>query len=572
MAEHKILPDEPSTNPALGFGPAAQALAEIISNSDPCFAVGVFGGWGSGKTTLMQTIQRQLSSSDSVVSAVFNAWRYQREPSLLVPLIDTVRGALAKWSAERDPRTRRRTKRATERIAHVVRGLATGLTGEIGVPGAAKIGYDFSKAMDALAIDRDPDRPQSLYAAAFEELSEAIAEFRRGGVDRIVVFVDDLDRCLPGNALAVLESMKLFFDFPGVIFVAGLDEGVIQRALQTHFFGFAEAAPISADNESISGASRQAPEQRYIDKIFQVPYRLPPASKDDLAELLESMYRQADLPPEQLADFKKHAEPHLNYLAVNRQVNPREVKRFLNTYSLQTRIRRDLDPDIVLALQVMAARSEWRLFYLAILTSPSDFIDALKAYKAAQDSAFEAVAPELNDIPADLRDYLRSNLIEPLAQCKSLEPYLSSLRSTGVAAQTIINADRSNYAENVITTLRAGLPSDWVIVREPQTPSYRFDGMVTGPSHKQIVVEAFFNPRFTGYEFSRAIKSARQSQQLRVDAVLVVAASRNASGFRRLKEEFSRQDLPNEILEWDPGKPSMTLIKALNDLIAKLQT
>jgi predicted KAP-like P-loop ATPase len=41
-------------------------------------------------------------------------------------------------------------------------------------------------------------------------------------VAKIVIFVDDLDRCLPDNALDVIESMKLFFDLPGFVFVVGL--------------------------------------------------------------------------------------------------------------------------------------------------------------------------------------------------------------------------------------------------------------------------------------------------------------------------------------------------------------
>ena len=59
--------------------------------------------------------------------------------------------------------------------------------------------------------------------AASKDLADA-------SVTRIVVFVDDLDGCLPTNALDVLESMKLFFDLPGFIFVVGLDESVIDRA------------------------------------------------------------------------------------------------------------------------------------------------------------------------------------------------------------------------------------------------------------------------------------------------------------------------------------------------------
>jgi len=52
LSDYKIILDSPSGNPALGFDQAAEALKEIIESSRPQFAVGIFGTWGSGKTTL----------------------------------------------------------------------------------------------------------------------------------------------------------------------------------------------------------------------------------------------------------------------------------------------------------------------------------------------------------------------------------------------------------------------------------------------------------------------------------------------------------------------------------------
>jgi len=99
----KILIDSPSREPKLRFDETASALAQIIRESPPRFAVGIFGDWGSGKTTLMDQIRRKLGKT--VVPVEFNAWRYEREPQLLIPLLDTVRGDLLAWSAEQDADT-----------------------------------------------------------------------------------------------------------------------------------------------------------------------------------------------------------------------------------------------------------------------------------------------------------------------------------------------------------------------------------------------------------------------------------------------------------------------------------
>lgn len=439
----KILVDAPSVAPALGFDRTARALAQIITDSDPRFAIGLFGGWGSGKTTLMQAIQAQLPPDSVVVE--FNAWRFEREPQLLVPLIDTVRAALVSWSTTRDTSTQKRIRGVTIRIARVVRGLAAGLSGEVGVPGAVKVKYDVGKAMDVFEGGSDPDQPQSLYFAAFQELSLAFEELGDGGVRRVVVFVDDLDRCLPANALDVLESMKLFFDLPGFVFVVGLDEGVVQRAVRARFFEGADAAKTPGTDATGGGpgpASIPELERDYIEKIFQVPYRLPPMVAEQLEALLETMYLEANLPATQLNDFRQRVAPYLSHIAVERQVNPRQVKRFLNTYTLQTLVRPGLDRDVVLALQTLIFRYEWRPLYDAILTDSLLFIDALTRYRDGEDSAFEDLSPELRVLPADLGEFLRSDFAEALRLHSSLDSYLSSLESTSTSPPWLSDAYR----------------------------------------------------------------------------------------------------------------------------------
>ena len=156
----KILLDMPSREPALGFDRTARAPADVITESNPRFAIGIFGGWGSGKTTLMQAIQSQLSSDNVVVE--FNAWRFEREPILLVPLIDTVRAALAKWSMARDTETRERIRGVLLKVGRVARGLAVGLSGEIGIPGAVKIHYDAGKALEDFVAWRQRSGPAAI--------------------------------------------------------------------------------------------------------------------------------------------------------------------------------------------------------------------------------------------------------------------------------------------------------------------------------------------------------------------------------------------------------------------------
>lgn len=430
-SSRRILLDSPTAKPALGFDGIGQAFATIISQSEPRFAVGIFGGWGSGKTTLMRTIKAHLPPGD-IVMVDFNAWRFEREPQLLIPLLDTIRGALVKWS-EQGHEGREKVRSIATRIGRVVRALASGLSAQVGLPGAVTVSYDAGAALAALSSPADPANSQSLYVAAFAELDAAFRELADdGGVSRVVVFVDDLDRCLPGNALQVLESIKLFFDLPGFIFVVGLDEDVVERAIRAKFVidGYQPAGP--GDQTTVGADQLPRLGREYVKKIFQVPYSLPPMLPRQLDDLLRSMYEEADVDDAQLADLTDRVHPYLGYVAVERRVNPREVKRFINAYTLQTMVRPDLDPDTVLALQTLAFRYDWETFYLAILGDSALFTDALRRYRKAggvDDSPFEDLVPELAEFPASLAGFLGSACATALTKHASLDTYLSSLQS-----------------------------------------------------------------------------------------------------------------------------------------------
>jgi KAP family P-loop domain len=451
VGSRQILLDSPTTEPALGYRGVGQAFASIISQSEPRFAIGIFGGWGSGKTTLMDAIRAALVE-DSLVSVAFNAWRFEREPQILVPLLDTIRSALVAWSESRDRNTREKIRSIANRIGRVVRALATGLSAEVGLPGAAKVSYDVGTALDALSAPGEPESAQSLYVAAFQELERAFAEFRTGGVRRVVVFVDDLDRCLPSNALDLLESMKLFFDLPGFVFVVGLDEDVVQRAIRAKFAELDRDLPTRDEQELIATSlTSQRLGREYIKKIFQVPYSLPAMMPQQLDDLLEAMYKEAGLRADQLSDLRKRVRPYLECVAIQRRVNPREVKRFINAYTLQTLVRPELDPGTVLALQTLLFRQDWNLLYNAIFTDSVFFVAALGSFRNGDDSAFRDLAPELSTLPLNLAAYLRSALAEPLTRPDSLDAYLSSVQSARGIVPWFLEAYRQ------ITSLRRQL-------------------------------------------------------------------------------------------------------------------
>ncbi len=462
-ADARIWLDIPTEKLALRFDDIASGLAEIIISSEPRFAVGIFGGWGSGKTTLMKAIRKKLEKyPENIVCVDFNAWRFEREPFLLVPLLDTIRGELADWATKEHagPDNARDAREAALRMARIVRGLAAGLNVEVGLPGAFKIGYDLDKGMKAMRPETatgtpQADQPQSLYFTAFTELAQAIKGLNE--VVSVVVFVDDLDRCLPGSALEVLESMKLFFDIPGFIFVAGLDERIVQQAVRAKLIGTGgvttgPSAGIDANSKVMRELVQEFREDReyrrklerdYLEKIFQVPYRLPQMTTRALDDLLKVMATE----PSAGASFDRDKmRTFLEYFAADGRIIPREVKRFLNTFILQM-ITHDDDfkPEIVLVLQVLAFRHDWRTLYDEILIDWQLFKQALREYQT-DDTAFGELSDDLRTLNPELERYLRSPELRSFAHDDTdLELYLSSLDSVGAGDPGLTEAYRALY-------------------------------------------------------------------------------------------------------------------------------
>ncbi len=418
--DFKVLLDDPAEIPGLGFDAYASALAEVILRSKAEFAVGIFGSWGSGKTTLMRAIERALARHDSVVAVWFTAWRYERDPHLIVPLLDVLREALDKRAGENSSWARE----AASGVARAARAFLAGLRLSVGLPGFG-IEVDAGEVIEAIEAENDAGTKQlSFYQAGFMMLRDAISQLSDNGRRRVVIFVDDLDRCLPSNALQVLESMKLFFDVEGCVFVVGLDQEIAELAVATKYSIVDSKGTLGV----VSGND-------YVKKIFQVPFALPRISSRQLQDYLSTIEANADLEDGQREDFHRNIRRHLRFLPSEDSVNPREIKRLINAYILQlkmlsSRLGARLHPDVVLALQVMSFRPDWRELYEHLAADPELFQSVLReTMQEPEPSATVWLSGVKIALPAGFVQYLRRDA-EAVLEVDDLAPYVSAAEST----------------------------------------------------------------------------------------------------------------------------------------------
>jgi hypothetical protein len=289
----------------LGFEAYARVLASAAADTRGPFTIGVFGEWGTGKTSLMRLIERQLADEPQVVTVWFNAWRYEQEEHPIIALVGTIVQALEKHRGARE-----RFGEAHRRLVRALRAIAYGFSAKskIKVPGFAEVEASFV-AKDMIERDDrltpDPLLDRSLYFGAFTSLDEV----KLDSDVRVVVLIDDLDRCFPDQAIRLLESIKLVLAQPGFIFVLGVARKVIEGYLQHRYaseYGIADFRG-----------------ELYLDKIVQLPFHIPP-SAPRMGEFSKSLL--AGQPPQVVAEL----EPVLPFAAEALGGNPRALIRFVN--------------------------------------------------------------------------------------------------------------------------------------------------------------------------------------------------------------------------------------------------
>jgi len=157
------------------------------------------------------------------------------------------------------------------------------------------------------------------FGAKLQQLKEV---FPRGPA-RVVVYIDDLDRCPPDRVVEVLEAVQLLVQTPLFIAVLAIDERYITRALEHHYQGILSryGHPSASD---------------YLEKIIQLPYRVRPISTSALNSYLRSQILIQDqaIGSPKFNEFSRDEFKILLYCCRHVDLSPRTLKRLTNVYKL----------------------------------------------------------------------------------------------------------------------------------------------------------------------------------------------------------------------------------------------
>ncbi|HWC49733.1 MAG TPA: P-loop NTPase fold protein [Solirubrobacterales bacterium] len=280
-----------------------ETLREFISSvpSNAPFSIRVSGGWGTGKTTLLSRLESALKeesgqegSSIQYIPVWFDPWKLSSEVE--------VRNALARCVLkviENDGSFATNVKMSIQR-KNVIRMLSERLLSV----DADEV--DTFYRMDAKVRDTFVEMEELFKKVAEVYLDDPVQQ------RRLVIFVDDLDRCQPSRVREVLEAVKLFFDLPRLIFVFALDSAQLERAVASEY-----------DLETDEA-------REYLEKMFQLTITLPRKKSDDLHQYLAA----------NLAKIGVQLENEGLYSAIVDRYgrNLRNLKLFINWFSFQRQL------------------------------------------------------------------------------------------------------------------------------------------------------------------------------------------------------------------------------------------
>lgn len=375
-------PDKETEIDYLNFWYMVDLIADIATNRELSpSTIGLYGDWGSGKSSLMKLVQKEIEEKypknekkkDTVKTLCieFNGWLFEGYEDTKTSLCGAILDALAD--------KKRFSKEVTDYAKELIKkidinkilgkgvkyGLDLFLSGGIGILTDLSLSSLLStiksnagevQAKDIeeiLSMLKKNDKTRTEIKNFRNEFKDLL---KKSKVENVVVFIDELDRCLPDTVLEVFEAMRLFLFVEGMSFVIGADERLIQYSIKSKY------KEVPGNNLDIG--------KEYLEKVIQYPLYIPQLTRAEVNQYLACLLLKQTLSDEKFKeilgivytltpdqdlsmDLISDKAPDLTEnckqeMALARQIssvlapsingNPRQCKRFLNTLYMRLKL------------------------------------------------------------------------------------------------------------------------------------------------------------------------------------------------------------------------------------------
>lgn len=313
--------DLPAVEDRLGTQKQRDGLVRFMRECSTPMTIAVQGDWGTGKTSMMQLLQKQLEGENGC-TLWFPTWQFAvlgEQDRLLMDLLMLLCCELKKSCSKMDKEQMKTFQKVFRFIQRVGRSATIGglyLAAEAGkkltdidIPNAMDKTIDKLENLDEEENEEASDINYTSFVMQVSELHDNLtslidAYLNANGTERLYIFIDDLDRLEPVRAVELLEGIKNFLDIPRCVFMLAIDTKVVMEGLHKKY----------GDNMD---AKKQ---EHFFDKIIQIPYKLP-VHRYELKSYMQEVLKGYD---------EANVDKYVQFLEEADIRNPRTIKRCVN--------------------------------------------------------------------------------------------------------------------------------------------------------------------------------------------------------------------------------------------------
>lgn len=346
----------------LGYADFAENMADTIETRIPRqdFVVGIYGPWGSGKSTILNFVEYYLEEQDEPPLIIrFNPWWFSGQADLIRKFFDQLESGLG--ADDRFADVRDKLSNFASSLSNIPISSGTGVPAE---PLLALIG-------EALATESED----------LDGLKEEISEELRDADRRIVIMIDDIDRLTQDEIKQMFRLVKSVADFPNITYVLAFDQEVVINALE-------------GEQGVYSG-------EEYLDKIIQLPKHVPIPAEGALDRFfttrLDRLLQESDPVFEQ-----QHWQTVYRNGIMPTLETPRGAVRLCNAVETSFASLEE-NVNFVDLVAIETLRVFYRDIYEAIRSDPSRFVNnrTYRSRRREEDEDYDAFLDETLSDTAD---------------------------------------------------------------------------------------------------------------------------------------------------------------------------
>lgn len=445
--------DEPSDEDNFGFDHYINTLEALVRECQTPFVVGLLGKWGVGKTTLVNRfLKKRLGETSGIGFVYFDAWKYQKDAfyrqflkkmkgdlsinddSLLIRLYKVIKRT--KETGDLEVNKEEVKNLILELVAWYVGWyifavqfwLMPGSLISFLLPLLPAIILGLAHRLKKLVqIKKFEEEDKPLFSnEQFEEVfTEYVQKASALGKKRIVITIDNLDRCSNETAIELLGTIKTFLNVEGCVYLVPVDEDALINHLKEGLL-----------NTELSTQDKDRQCREFLKKFFQSTIRLSPFIRGDLEKYIDKISADVSIPYKDITERENIASLVLSAYSHT----PRKIKQFYNNLSANYLLamaqeeQKNLDGgavtgNLTFLAKLIILQEEWPKFFTFIKKDPEVLIMTEGFLRGRRlDSTHE------------------SGIKEELAKHSELGDFLQSSRSfTSKNPEQFINLKREGY-------------------------------------------------------------------------------------------------------------------------------